>query len=42
MGARLPTDQQALDRSKKLPGPGFYEQKDLCGKDINNSVFNNA
>ena len=42
MHSRLPTDQQALDRSKKLPGPGSYQQNDLCGKALNNSVFVNA
>jgi len=25
MSSNLPSDKQALERSKKLPGPGYYE-----------------
>ena len=32
MGSRLPTDKQCLEKSKKLPGPGFYQHPEVTGK----------
>jgi|TARA_B110001450_G_scaffold73588_1_gene69927 hypothetical protein len=34
MASRLPTDIQSLERSKKLPGPGFYHAPDITGRDL--------
>lgn len=31
---KLPTDEQALGRSKKLPGPGYYEFAEVTGKPL--------
>ena len=42
MAAHLPRDQQALDRSKKLPGPGSYGADDLTGKNLKTSVMKNT
>lgn len=32
LASKLPTDEQALGRSKKLPGPGSYEFAEVTGK----------
>ena len=32
MAAKLPTESQALDRSRKLPGPGSYKHTEVLGK----------
>ena len=42
MAERLPHGEQALGRSKKLPGPGSYASTDLTGKDLKTSVMKNA
>lgn len=34
MAARLPNDKLALERSKKLPGPGFYQHPEIIGKNL--------
>jgi len=39
MAARLPRDQQALDKSNKLPGPGSYRADDYLGKGLVNSMY---
>ena len=39
MASKLPHERQALDRSKKLPGPGSYDANDMTGKNLNNSTF---
>jgi|TARA_B110000305_G_C19266886_1_gene552387 hypothetical protein len=31
--ARLPTERQMLEKSAKLPGPGFYSHVDVTGND---------
>ena len=40
--ARLPGGEQALARSKKLPGPGSYLADDLTGKNLKVSVMRNT
>ena len=40
--ARLPHGEQALARSKKLPGPGSYINDDLTGKNLKVSVMRNT
>jgi hypothetical protein len=39
MGARLPNERHALEKSMKLPGPGSYKQDDFLGKELNNSMY---
>ena len=34
MASRLPTEQQCLDKSKKLPGPGSYVHSEITGKNL--------
>ena len=34
MAAKLPTESQALDRSRKLPGPGSYKHTEVLGKPL--------
>jgi len=34
MAARLPNDKLALEKSKKLPGPGFYQHSEVTGKNL--------
>lgn len=34
MATKLPTDEQALARSRKLPGPGYYEYAEVTGKPL--------
>ena len=34
MAARLPEGEQALARSKKLPGPGSYSHAEVTGKPL--------
>ena len=34
MAARLPNDKLALEKSKKLPGPGFYQHPEVTGKNL--------
>jgi len=34
MASHLPGGEQALQRSKKLPGPGSYGNDDLTGKNL--------
>lgn len=42
MAAKLPTEKQALEKSGKLPGPGFYETINTTGNSVSNSVYKNA
>jgi hypothetical protein len=39
MAATLPTEKQALGRSKKLPGPGQYNYMKVTGEKLINSNF---
>ena len=39
MAARLPTDEQQLKKSTKLPGPGKYNAIEICGKDLVHSLY---
>ena len=34
MAARLPTEKILLDKSKRLPGPGFYNHAEVTGKNL--------
>jgi hypothetical protein len=34
MAARLPTEKLCLEKSKKLPGPGFYQHPEVTGKNL--------
>ena len=42
MASHLPGGEQALARSKKLPGPGSYGADDLTGKNLKQSVMKNT
>jgi hypothetical protein len=42
MAAHLPHGEQALARSRKLPGPGSYGADDLTGKNLKTSVMKNT
>ena len=37
MAKKLGQDERALDKSKKLPGPGYYEHPQITGKIITTS-----
>lgn len=39
MGSKMALDKQALGRSAKLPGPGFYVHQEVVGKDIPQSKY---
>ena len=39
MAARLPTEKQQLDKSRKLPGPGLYELPAITGQNMTTSNF---
>jgi hypothetical protein len=41
MAAKLPTEKQMLDKSRKLPGPGNYEAINVTGNTQNNSEYRN-
>jgi hypothetical protein len=34
MASRLPTEKLSLEKSKKLPGPGFYQYAEVTGKNL--------
>ena len=42
MGSRLPANKLALERSKRLPGPGQYKTTDTVGKSQNTSTIDNS
>ena len=42
MRKKLGHFEMHLDKEKKLPGPGYYQQNDLTGSNLNSSVMRSA